>query len=244
MAGLAAVLFITLVLLASGRLIKFEFFPRVEAEIISAKLTLPNGVPVETTEAAVRKIEEAALAIQKDVQDEKGRPIIKHLLASVGSQPYTPGLSLQASRGVNVGEVTIELQGADSRNRPELLADSIIAEWRKRVGPIPGAVELSFQLQTSAGGNAVDLELTGPDMEELDAAAEFVKAELATQEGVIDIGDSNLEGKREVKLGVTSAGEALGLRLETIARQVRQAFYGEEVQRLQRGRDEVRVYVR
>ena len=243
-AGFATVLFITLGLLASGRLIKFEFFPRVEAEIISAKLTLPNGVPVETTEAAVRKIEEAALAIQKDVQDEKGRPIIKHLLASVGSQPYTPGLSLQASRGVNVGEVTIELQGADSRNRPELLADSIIAEWRKRVGPIPGAVELSFQLQTSAGGNAVDLELTGPDMEELDAAAEFVKAELATQEGVIDIGDSNLEGKREVKLGVTSAGEALGLRLETIARQVRQAFYGEEVQRLQRGRDEVRVYVR
>jgi multidrug efflux pump subunit AcrB len=81
-------------------------------------------------------------------------------------------------------------------------------------------------------------------MAQLDAAAEFVKAELATQEGVIDIGDSNLDGKREVKLAVTPGGEALGLRLETIARQVRQAFYGEEVQRLQRGRDEVRVYVR
>ncbi|MCW1884777.1 efflux RND transporter permease subunit [Luteolibacter flavescens] len=243
-AAFAAVLMIVLGLLASGRLIKFEFFPRVEAEIVSAKLTLPNGVPVETTEAAIRKIEEAALAIQRDIQDEHGRPIIKHLLSSVGSQPYTPGLSLQAARGVNVGEVTIELQGADSRNRPDLLADAIIADWRKRVGPIPGAVELSFQLQTSAGGNAIDLELTGPDMDELDEAAEFMKARLATQDGIIDIGDSNLDGKREVKLAVTDAGEALGLRLETIARQVRQAFYGEEVQRLQRGRDEVRVYVR
>lgn len=243
-AAFAALLMIVLGLLASGRLIKFEFFPRVEAEIISAKLTLPNGVPVETTEAAIRKIEQAALDIQKEIQDEQGRPIIKHLLASVGSQPYTPGLSLQAAKGVNVGEVTIELQGADSRNRPELLADAIIADWRKRVGPIPGAVELSFQLQTSAGGNAIDLELTGPEMDELDQAAEFVKAQLATQDGIIDIGDSNLDGKREVKLAVTDAGESLGLRLETIARQVRQAFYGEEVQRLQRGRDEVRVYVR
>ncbi len=243
-AGFAAVLLIVLGMLASGRLVKFEFFPRVEAELISAKLTLPNGVPVETTEAAVRKIEESALAIQKEVSDEEGRPIIKHLLASVGSQPYTPGLSMGAPKGVNVGEVTVELQGADSRNRPDLLADAIIADWRRRVGPIPGAVELSFQLQTSAGGNAVDLELTGPNIDELDAAAEFIKAELATKEGVIDIGDSNLDGKREVKLAIASEGEALGLRLDTVARQVRQAFYGEEVQRLQRGRDEVRVYVR
>ena len=226
-ASFATVLLVTLGLLVSGRLVKFEFFPRVEAEIISAKLTLPNGVPVETTEAAVRKIEESALAIQREVQDEQGRPIIKHLLASVGSQPYTPGLAIEAGKGVNLGEVTVELQGADSRNRPELLADSIIADWRRRVGPIPGAVELSFQLQTSAGGNAIDLELTGSDVDELDAAADFVKAELATNEGVIDIGDSNLEGKREVKLAVTPDGEALGLRLETVARQVRQAFFGE-----------------
>jgi multidrug efflux pump subunit AcrB len=243
-AAFATVLLITLGLLASGRLVKFEFFPRVEAELISAKLTLPNGVPVETTEAAVRKLEEAALAIQREVKDEQGQPIIKHLLASVGSQPYTPGLSIGAAAGVNLGEVTVELQSADTRNQPELLADAIIADWRKRVGPIPGAVELSFMLQTSAGGNAIDLELTGPDVDELDAASEFVKAELATNEGVIDIGDSNLEGKREVKLAVTPDGEALGLRLEMVARQVRQAFYGEEVQRLQRGRDEVRVYVR
>jgi multidrug efflux pump subunit AcrB len=236
-AAFAALLLGTLGLLASGRLVKFEFFPRVEAELISAKLTLPNGVPVESTESAVRRIEEAALAIQREVKDERGQPIIKHLLASVGSQPYTPGLSVGAASGVNLGEVTVELQSADTRNRPELLADAIIADWRKRVGPIPGAVELSFMLQTSAGGNAIDLELTGPDVEELDAASEFVKAELATNEGVIDIGDSNLEGKREVKLAVAPDGEALGLRLEMVARQVRQAFYGEEVQRLQRGRD-------
>lgn len=243
-ATFAAVLLVTFGLLASGRLVKFEFFPRVEAEVISAKLTLPNGVPAEATEAAVRKIEEAALAIQRETRDIAGRPVIRHLLATVGAQPYTPGISFEAGQGENLGEVTVELQGADSRNRPDLLADSIIADWRERVGPIPGAVELSFMLQTAAGGNAIDLELTGPDLDELDAAAEFVKAELAKGEGVIDIGDSNLEGKREVKLAITPLGESLGLRLETVARQVRQAFFGEEVQRLQRGRDEVRVYVR
>jgi multidrug efflux pump subunit AcrB len=96
-AAFASVLLVILGLLASGRLVKFEFFPRVEAELISAKLTLPNGVPVETTEAAVRKLEEAALAIQREVEDELGQPIIRHLLASVGSQPYTPGLSVGAT---------------------------------------------------------------------------------------------------------------------------------------------------
>ncbi len=191
----------------------------------------------------MRKLEEAALAIQREVKDERGQPIIKHLLASVGSQPYTPGLSVGATSGVNLGEVTVELQSADTRNRPELLADAIIADWRKRVGPIPARLN-SPSCSRPPRGQRDRPRVDGPDVDELDAASEFVKAELATNEGVIDIGDSNLEGKREVKLAVTPDGEALGLRLETVARQVRQAFYGEEVQRLQRGRDEVRVFVR
>jgi multidrug efflux pump subunit AcrB len=61
---------------------------------------------------------------------------------------------------------------------------------------------------------------------------------------VRDIRDSFNSGGRELNISVTPEGEALGLGDVELARQVRQAFFGAEVQRVQRGRDEVRVYVR
>ena len=137
--------------------------------------------------------------------------------------------------------MTIEL--AASANRSQM-GSEIVSRWRELTGDVPGAVELTFQTQAAGGGNAIDLELSGPDLAELEAATEEVKAALGEYEGVIDIGDSNLEGKRELLLEILPGAEALGLRLEDVARQVRQGFYGEEIQRLQRGRNEVKVFVR
>ena len=90
----------------------------------------------------------------------------------------------------------------------------------------------------------MDLELTGTDITELEGSAEKIKEALATYNGIIDISDNNRPGQRELKLTIKPAGEILGLRLADVAQQVRQAFYGDEAQRLQRGRDEVKVMVR
>ncbi|NIW24748.1 MAG: AcrB/AcrD/AcrF family protein, partial [Gammaproteobacteria bacterium] len=75
-------------------------------------------------------------------------------------------------------------------------------------------------------------------------AADVLKQRLAQYPGIFDITDSFRAGKREVQLRIRPEAEPLGLRLSDLARQVRQAFYGEEAQRIQRGRDEVRVMVR
>jgi hypothetical protein len=113
------------------------------------------------------------------------------------------------------------------------------------VGTLPGVVELSVQAETATSGNAIDVALTGNDLEQLIAATEFAKAGLADYAGVIDISDSNRAGKDELRFGeLTPAGRAMGFRLGDVAAQVRDAFYGNEVQRLQRGRDEVKVMVR
>ena len=76
------------------------------------------------------------------------------------------------------------------------------------------------------------------------AAADAIKSRLRTYAGVYAIADSFRTGKEEVQLGIRPAAEALGLRLQDLGRQVRQAFYGEEAQRIQRGRDDIRVMVR
>ena len=93
-------------------------------------------------------------------------------------------------------------------------------------------------------GEPINIQLTGPDYGELRAAAEKLKMRLAEYPGVLDIADSFRPGKKEVKLALTEEARLLGLTMSDLARQVRQAFYGEEAQRIQRGRDDVRVMVR
>ena len=93
-------------------------------------------------------------------------------------------------------------------------------------------------------GAAIDIQLSSADVDELERAAERLKLKLAEYTGVYDITDSFQGGKAEIQLDILPAAETLGLTLADLARQVRQAFYGEEAQRIQRGRDDVRVMVR
>ena len=116
--------------------------------------------------------------------------------------------------------------------------------WRDRVGAIPGAVALTFQNSMISAGKPIEIELSGPRLDELEASAAELRGELAAYPGVFDISDSFRGGKQELQFGIRPSAEALGLTLHDVARQVRQAFQGEEVQRIQRGRDDVKVVVR
>jgi multidrug efflux pump subunit AcrB len=116
--------------------------------------------------------------------------------------------------------------------------------WRQSTGSIAEAVELKFGYSFITAGNAIDIQLEGDNVEELRIIAEKLRYKLGEYPGVIDITDSFRSGKQEMKLSILPSGEALGLTLGSLAVQVRQAFYGEEAQRIQRGRDDVRVMVR
>ncbi len=241
LSGFVAVFVVVWTIMTTGW-IKFQFFPEVEGDVVSAKITMANGVPFETTRDAVLKIERAANKVAGELKDKRGNSVVRHMLTSVGTQPFQTGNSTGGPPvETNIGEVTLELQPATHR---KMTADEIASAWRDATGPVPGAVELSFQTQVAGGGNAIDLEITGDNLANLEAAAEEVTSALAEYEGVIDISSSNRDGKRELKLDILPEAEALGLRLEDVARQTRQGFYGDEIQRLQRGRDEVKVFVR
>ncbi len=235
-------LFLISVGLIVGERIKWEFFPEVEAEIISTKVKMIEGVAFESTSEAVLKIEEAAKKLDQKYREKYGEPLIKNMLATVGSQPFKTGFNPVTPKGDNLGEVAIELLPASERSKT---ANQIAAEWREITGSIPAASEVSFQSQSAGSGNAIDLELSGDNMEDLLEATELVKRKLSEIDGIIDISDSNVLGKRQVSLkSLLPEGESTGLRLSDVGKQMRQAFYGEEVQRLQRGRDEVKVMVR
>ena len=238
-----AVFGFSVALVFTGR-VKRIFFPEVEGDVLSAKIELTKGVPFADTERVVRLVADAAEDMQRELRTPDGGPVVEHILASAGSQPFRTAFVDDQTIASNLGEVTMELVPA-ARRGPQLNSEKLVEEWRSRVGEIPGVEELRIEAETARGGNAIELNLSGNNLERLKAATEFVKAGLAKFPGVIDIADSDRPGKDEIRFTrLTPSGEALGFKLADIARQVRDAFYGNEVQRLQRGRDEVKVMVR
>ena len=224
----------------------FHFFPSIEADFMSASITMPQGTPVSDTAAAVERLEAGAARLRRELREETDTDYFRHTYTAIGDQPMAareggPTEGLVDMSAAHLGEVTIELLPSQQR---AWSSEQLSNRWREATGPIPQAVDVSFNASIMAPGDDIDVMLVGSDMERLRAAADEVKAELGAYAGVYGIADSFRAGKREMKLGIRPAAETLGLTLEDLGRQVRQAFYGEEAQRIQRGRDDIRVMVR
>jgi multidrug efflux pump subunit AcrB len=246
-----ALLLLTAGLLGSGR-IRFSFFPAVEADNVVALVTMPEGTPADVTAEAVRYLEEKAVELRTKIDTDAKwgeQSGVQHVLASVGEQPFRArqshspqGSGEGGPMGSHLGEVNVEL--LPSEEAPRLSATEFANRWREFSGPIPGAVELVFTASMFSAGAPIHIQLRGERIEELTAVSKGLKARLAEYPGVLDIADSFRAGQQEVRLSIRPSAETLGLTLSDLGRQVRQAFYGEEAQRIQRGRDDVRVMVR
>ena len=248
MAIATAVMLITIGFAAGGH-IKFVFMPRIEADNVTCTLTLPAGTTLVESLATARRIEAALAEVQRELnalRPADAPPVIQHVQTTIGSQPLAsagagPLAGASSGTGAHLVEISAELLAAQDRGLP---AGEVAHRWRERTGPIAGAVELSFSADLFQPGKPIQIQLSSPLTEDLLAAAAELKTELAAYPGVIDITDSFREGKLELQLDLTPAARHLGLTLDDLARQVRQGFYGAEVMRLQRGRDEVKVMVR
>jgi multidrug efflux pump subunit AcrB len=232
--GIAIILFS----IAIGGHLRFVFFPRIQAETASATLTMPPGTPFEATAEAIRRINDEAEALRERYRDpETGESVIMGVLASVGS------IGGSGAPRTDVGRVVFEIVPPEERTMDVTSAD-LVSEWRRQIGPIPGAKELSFRAEIGGGGSPLDIQITGPDFVVLRSLAAQVRERLETYPGVFDVTDSFQDGKEEIRLRIRPEAELLGITLDDLARQVRHAFFGFEAQRIQRGREEVRVYVR
>ena len=234
-------------IIASGRL-PFSFFPPLASDQAIAQLTMPLGTSAEVTQQAVMHLEKSAMTLAETLaQKFPEAPPVTHILSAVGNQPSSrggggpSGPATGGGGGAHLGEVTLQLTPSQSR---ALDTRQIASLWREQAGSIAGAVELKFNSSLFTVGNAIDIQLSGEDVGELREIAADLRMKLSSYPGVLDITDSFRSGKQELKLRMKPEGEAAGLSLSQLAQQVRQAFYGEEAQRIQRGRDDVRVMVR
>ena len=240
------ILLMALALVASGRVI-FQFFPAIEGDRIYATLLMPEGINVELTERGALQIEQSVVALRQEIAEDLGRDLddspILHVFASIGSNAArSSGPPSKTAGGSHLAEVVLDL--APIEDRPGWTSNRIASRWRELTGPVTDAIDLQFNADSFSAGDPISLQIRGRDVEELKRAALHLRQELAQFPGVLDLSDSFRAGKQELQLNIKPEAKSLGLTLTDLARQVRQAFYGEEAQRIQRGTDDVRVMVR
>ncbi len=224
-------LFLTVGALQGG-LIKSTFFPVIPRESFQVDLKLAAGTREDQTLAILNRIETAIIEVNNELSEssfDNEYQVVENIRKNVGPSTYQGSMEIQLLDGETRGD--------------ELSARMIISKIRERLGPVPEAETLTF-----GGGNTfgkpVSISLLGNDGDEVSAAVDAVKANLAKIPDLKDVVDNNQAGLKEISLNLTPKAYNLGFTLGEIISQVRQGFFGAEAQRIQRGEDEVRVWVR
>lgn len=207
--------------------IDFSPRPRIQTDRIDAEIELPFGVSIDEVRRVAFEVEAGGM---RAVKKNGGDDILIGVKTDIGA------------RGSNTAEVTFNLVSQADR---EITTRDFSIAWRKEVGTIPGLEKLFFDYLVGPGGAAaITVELSHQDNEILEAAASDLAAVLSGYEGVSDIDDGFASGKPQFDYTLTAEGDALGLTARQLGEQLRHAFYGAEVTRQQRERNEVKIIVR
>jgi multidrug efflux pump subunit AcrB len=232
--GVTVALFIGVLILTGGLIasgiVRQVMVPEVDSDFIQVELRLQTGTAPQVRDAIINRIEGELLALNREVLEANpgGVPMIRQVGVFTG--------------GDTSATMVVEMP-RDSRRPYEGVEISDM--WRERVGEIPGVKLLTFSGAIHLGGGPpLSFRLNGSNYETLESAAAELERELAGFEGVFEVENSSVSGGNEIRLRIKPEAEALGLNIVSLGRQVRQAFYGEEAQRIQRGKDELKVMVR
>ncbi len=209
--------------------VKFNFMPEVESDYIQINIDMPDGTPFVRVQQVRRQLEDA-----KDRYSER-------------MNAEYPGLDIVRDLGLFAfdGGVEAYLNVAPPEERPQSITMRDITEGvRAELGPVPDAEEVRIDYTFNESEGGVRFALYSKDLDALVAASEDLKAKLATYADVFEVRDSMQAAADEARITLLPNAETVGLTLGAVTRQLRQAFFGEEVQRLPRNGEDVPVRVR
>ena len=223
-------IFVAMLVLAVGFVmgpyVRTVFFPNMNSEYMRAQLEMVDGASAELTTRVIKEVSQSLTDYNQSLPDDEQFLV-----------------NYAAFTSNKTGMVMVEMKKDDElKKNPEKIA----SEWRARIGEIAGTKKLEISGSEKSHGNDSDVEfkLVGQNEVELNRAAQALEQTLKGYVGVYDIENSNKGTTPEINLQIKPSAEALGLSLRDLADQVRAAFYGVEAQRIQRGREEVKVMVR
>lgn len=233
------VLFMVVWGMIQGGIIQTTFFPSIPFDDFEVTLVLKPGTRENITEEYLREFEEAVWAVNEEIKEERGneQSLIETVSLNVGSS----GGRGATERGSHTGHLRVDL--ADMEGIEDISSFDIATKVRQRIGPVPVAEKFNVG-GSNRFGTPFSLALFGNNFEDLMAAKEEAKAEISQLSSLKDLVDNTASGQRELQLELKPKAYFLGFSQADITTQIRQAFFGEEAQRLIMGTDEVRVWVR
>ena len=235
-AGVALVLF-SLLLVGSEAVRVILFDAEMNPpENVQVDLRLPAGTPFETTLAAAEEVAAAAYAMNEQLPGESIDAV-----SILGGNIVSSRAGAEEPNRSHLARVRIHL---NERPLRQASPAQIERAWRQNIGELSHLERMEFQTTSVRPRPSVSYALKHDDAETLGSAAGELRSILATVPGVYDIADSLALGKRHLEIALTPAGEAAGLTPAAIGTQLRANFHGVEVQRIQRGHEELKVMVR
>ena len=241
-------LFVVSASLIPAGVVPTRFADVVEADFVTATLEMPDGTTAARTHEVAVQLEQAGKRVLDRLSREQGpdtAPLLAGTMITVGREPRVEGGGLNPSptlnpRG-NIAAIELKLVGA---HRRDISTIKVMQAWREEVGVLPYVRGIGFSGELIDLGSPVHVVLSHPSPERLDQIAESVTTRLQRIAGVFDVRSDHASGVREMQLSLRPEARTLGITLDELARQARAAYFGTEALRMQRGTEEVPVYVR
>lgn len=226
LAAFLVMLTFSISILAGGWL-HFSFLPNVDTDHIRVKIQLPEGEPEEKITELSLRLEQASKAVQDSLFFE-GTDV--SYISSIYVRSYSKTIF-----------AAIEL----NREYPQVVTSKAITElWNEKIGKIPEANEILFSYSINEIGKPVQYNLAAKSNEELKQASTLLKEYLSNLEGIYNISDSQQTPRSEAELSLSPAGVLNGWNASQIIKQVRSAFYGQEIDRIARDNEDIRIMLR
>ncbi len=229
-----AIMILAVGLIASGR-VKWAFEPDIEGDFMFVNISLPQTTPFSRMQQVADQLD----AARRGLESETGEFAVE----DPNTGQMSRGVVRSWSQFVDETSIQAYVGFTPPETRPRMRSKAITRRLEELMGEVPDADQVSFSLN-GEGAPSIELALMGENKSDLEAAVEELKSRLMVFDAVTSVRDSQDAAIEELRFELLPGAEQLGLSLSDVARQVRQAYFGEEVQRLPREGDDVRVYVR
>ncbi|WP_317932612.1 efflux RND transporter permease subunit [Halioxenophilus sp. WMMB6] len=221
---------LSVALLTSGWL-KFDFMPDIESDEVVVNVDLPDGVPYTRALAVLDQLQEGERKLVAEIEQ---------LAATEGGSGKLIENWYTRSRRESVIAI-VKLVPPESR---QISAKEAAERLRVLVGDIPDADAVSYHHSLGNWEPDIEYSVSHSDFDVLKAAVAALETQLRSYDNLYDVRSDLQAATEEYRLSLLPGAEKLGLTLAEVSRQVRQAYYGEEVQRLARSGNDVRVMLR
>ena len=232
-----------------GGIIGLDFFPTIASDIVTVDLKMPYGTNEKKTDSIISYVESKVIEAGKELEDiymkDDKRNLIEYINKNLGLSADKMSMIVGFGDVGGSSTASLEIFMLDSEERPQSLRASMLATLiREKTGEIVGAEKFIVNDAANFGGSPVSISIMSNNISELKSAKIEIVESLKSNPSLTDVSHNDPEGTQEINIKLKEDANQVGLNLVNVMGQVRSAFFGSEVQRLQRGEDEVKIWIR